>query len=81
MELVLGRVGHYFNSGNGSCSTAVVVDVVGEAQIAAPARVNITGWSHDGEGFKHLDVPAVPAPTVEDTASSFHLTRDCPWSR
>lgn len=74
--IVLGRVGHYFNSGNGACSTALIVEANADGE-----PVNVAGWTHDGATFSRAAVPVVAAPTREDTASSFHLTRDCPWSR
>lgn len=72
--LVLGRVGHYFNAGNGACATALVVGV-------DEATINVVGWERDGDSFRRTSVPVVPTPALEDTAASFHLTRDCPWAR
>lgn len=79
--IVLGRVGHYFNSGNGSCSVALVTDVTNPGQLEGLIDVNVVGWTHGNSSFGHEDVPVVAAPTKDDTTSSFHFTRDCPWSR
>ena len=75
-DMVLGRIGHYFtpnSEGGGFCQTAIVVDV-GEA----PLSVCLAGWEHDGEPFRHLEVP-VGAALI--SAANFHLNRDCPWGR
>lgn len=75
-EIVLGRVGHYFDAGNGSCSTALIVD--------APSQetVNVAGWNQGGTAFSRTSVPVDATPDTEaDRANSFHLTRDCPWGR
>jgi hypothetical protein len=74
--LVLGRVGHYFDAGNGSCSTALVVNV-----FEGDSLVNVTAWNHDGTPFSRTSVSLEAKPAIEDTASSFHLNRDCPWGR
>lgn len=73
-QLVLGRVVHYFDAGNGSCSTALVVD-------AGPSVANLAVWNHGGTQITRVDVPHTAAPAIEDTESSFHFTRDCPWGR
>lgn len=74
-EMVLGRVGHYFDAGNGSCNAAIVVEV------HTPELVNVAGWNHGGTNYTRTSVPVDPSPTTEATANSFHLTRDCPWGR
>lgn len=79
-QIVLGRVGHYFDAGNGSCSTALIVETFGPEGGEATA-VNVAGWHHGGDAFSRTSVPVDGAPTAEAAANSFHLTRDCPWGR
>lgn len=86
-QIVLGRVGHYFDAGNGSCSTGLIVQTFeppagfeGAAR-PEPTVVNVAGWNHDGAEFRRTSVPVDAAPTTEAHANSFHLTRDCPWGR
>ena len=76
MEIVLGRVGHYFDAGNGSCSTALIVQVHEGA-----TSINVAGWHHGGDQFSRTSVPVNATPGPDDSQSSFHLTRECPWSR
>ncbi len=80
--IVLGRIGHYFTAGSGTCSTAIVVETFGQAgEDGSPATgVNVAGWNHDGSPFSRTSVP-VYAEKTEASVSSFHLNRDCPWSR
>jgi len=75
-QLVLARAGHYFNAGNGTCSAATVAKVHGEG-----SAVNLSVLEADGTTYQRTSVPVNPTPAVEDTTSSFHLTRDCPWGR
>lgn len=77
-QIVLGRVGHYHDAGNGSCSTAIVteVQVAGEFQ-----SVNVAAWHHGGEPFSRTSVPVDSTPDKDAEANTFHLTRDCPWER
>lgn len=77
--IVLGRVGHYFDAGNGSCSTALVVQT--DVANTPPAIVNVVAWHHDGDTFSRTSVPVDAEPSPDAAANSFHLTRDCPWSR
>lgn len=65
--------------GNGSCSTALVVDTFGPD--GAATGVNVAAWNHDGTPFSRTSVPVDPAPSTEAHANSFHLTRDCPFGR
>lgn len=78
--IVLARLGHYFDAGNGSCATAIVVntDVSGELDIPV---VTLRAWHHGGEEFGRTDVPVVAHPSTDDSNNTFHLTRDCPWGR
>jgi hypothetical protein len=63
--------------------TALVVDVVGpdEPDDVSDLRVNVTAWHHGGEPFSRTLVPVDPSPSTEADHNSFHLTRQCPWSR
>lgn len=74
--LVLGRIGHYFDAGNGSCSTALVVHV-----FAGGAAINLVAWHQGGEQISRTSVPVSTSPSKDDETSSFHLNRDCPWGR
>jgi hypothetical protein len=76
--LVLTRLGHYFDAGNGSCSTAIVTEAFVEEGGNA---VNLSVWHHGGDQFSRSSVPVVSAPTTDADANSFHLSRDCPWAR
>lgn len=78
--IVLGRVGHYFDAGNGSCSTAIVVEAFASPD-GAPGAVNVTAWHHGGDSFSRTSVPVDAEPSPDAAANSFHLTRDCPWGR
>lgn len=83
-QIVLGRVGHYFDAGNGSCSTALVVgtfpEATGEGDLVT--GVNVQAWHHGGEPFTRTSVPVVVVIAAQDYhENSFHLTRDCPWGR
>lgn len=89
MEIVLGRVGHYFDASNGSCRTALIVQTFPgpstpddpEPNLGEGGLVNVAAWNHDGTPFSRTSVPVDPNPSTEATANSFHLTRECPWSR
>ena len=79
-HMVLGRVGHFHvpdGDGAGSCQVAIVAHVHPSAD--GGELVNVAGFQHDGEPFRHLDVPVY----VEEgfAKASFHLTRDCPYGR
>lgn len=74
--IVLGRIGHYFDAGNGGCSTAIVVHV-----FDGDSLVNLTVFNQGGTPVSRTSVSLEAAPAIEDTANSFHLNRDCPWSR
>lgn len=77
--IVLGRIGHYFNAGNGSCAAALIVDVgVGSA---VEGTVNLAGWFGSGDDFTRTSVPVNQTPTLEDEHNSFHLAQQCPWGR
>jgi hypothetical protein len=83
MEIVLGRIGHYFTptdgQGNGSCQTATIANVEASEPVEAGLiTVNLGVLEHSGESFARQDV-VVGNPSAG--LSSFHLTRDCPWSR
>lgn len=75
-RIVLGRIGHYFDAGNGGCSTAIVVHVFEDGDL-----VNLTAFNQGGTPYSRTLVPLEVAPKIEDTSNSFHLTRDCPWVR
>lgn len=79
-DIVLTRLGHYFDAGNGSCSTALVVwaGVTGELDIPI---VNVQAWHHGGEPFSREAVAVVAHPSTDDGANSFHLGRACSWGR
>jgi len=77
MNLV--RLGHYFNPGNDSCQTALVVKVV--KQGAIDSVVNLVVWDSDGDQTKHLDVQEYTNPQPSDESASFHLSASCPWQR
>lgn len=79
-EVVLARLGHYFDAGNGSCSTALVAEAFGPEEGEATA-VNLAVFNHSGSHTTRTSVPVDASPTTEATANSFHLTRDCPWHR
>ena len=79
MNLV--RLGHYFNPGNDSCQTALVVKVVDPGTHGTDSRVNLKVWDGDGDDDKRLDVPENTNPTTADTEASFHLSTNCPWGR
>lgn len=79
-EIVLGRVGHYYDAGNGSCATALVVDVAVQGELDIPV-VNIQAWHHGGTPFSRASVPVVAHPSTDDSNNTFHLSRDCPWGR
>lgn len=84
--LNLTRMGHYFvpqgeGAGPdglpatfGSCQTAVVVGVNSHEDVTT---VNLRGWTHEGEEFRHLEV----ATDADPRSASFHLSRDCPFGR
>lgn len=75
--IVLGRVGHYFDAGNGSCSTAIVVGTFdGDTGL-----VNVQAWHRDGAPFSRTSVSLEASPSTDQSSNSFHLTRDCPWAR
>lgn len=80
MEIVLGRIGHYYDAGNDSCATAIVVDTHGPDG-GAPTSVNVRAWHHSGEAFTRTSVPVDSSPSAEAQANSFHLTRDCHRAR
>jgi hypothetical protein len=81
--LVLGRIGHYFDASYGSCSTAIVVDAAEDVGTEASHTdmANVAAWNRDGMSFSRTSVPVNATPSIEDTRSSFHLNRDCPWGR
>jgi len=75
----LGRIGHYHvpkDDTSGSCQTAIVTAV---DRSAGGDTVNLGVWQRDGDAFARQDVPAVVPPPAEH--ASFHLNRDCPYSR
>ena len=76
-EIKLGRVGHY--SYQQVCQTALITDVLPDAFDTAtgklPTRVNVAGWSHDGDAFSRRGVAFGVSPGSE---AEFHLNRDCP---
>lgn len=82
MNLV--RLGHYHTpSGageNGTCQTALVVDVVQQDPIRA--RVNLVVWQQDGEQDRRLDVQQDdPMKGIERGEATFHLSSECPYGR
>lgn len=82
--IVLGRLGHYFDAGNGSCSTALIIrtfdkEVSGRDWNAQ--KVNVAGWHHDGDAFSRTSVAINSTPSTDDSGNSFHLSANCPWSR
>ena len=79
--LVLGRIGHYFDAGNGSCRTALIVGTFSTTEGQQAPIVNLTAWAHGGDPFTRSSVPVVQEPTVEDSSNSFHLGQSCPWAR
>lgn len=79
--IVLGRIGHYFDAGNGSCQTAVIVAVWADEYDDAPG-VNLAGWQQDADDFKRFSVKVVAQPTIDDTENSFHLGGPaCPFGK
>lgn len=74
--IVLGRIAHYFDAGNGSCSSAIVVDVHPDV-----ARVNLTVFNHSGAPIVRTSVPVKPDPDRADVENSAHLAQTCPWKR
>lgn len=81
MEIVLGRVGHYFDAGNGACQTALVTAAFSSETVPDAGAVNLAVWNHGATQTARASVPVDAAPTTEAKANSFHLTRDCPWGR
>ena len=79
MEIVLGRIGHYFDAGSGGCQTAIVTQVWRDG--ADPASVNVAAWNHGGTQFTRSSVPIDQAPSADDEANSFHLAQGCPFGR
>lgn len=80
-DIVLTRLGHYFDAGNGSCSTALVVEGP-SGGLDDQFFVNVTAWHHDGTPFNRTSVPVVKVVAAEAYhENSFHLSRDCPWGR
>lgn len=80
-QIGLGRIGHYFDAGNGSCSTAIVVDTFGPADQESTA-VNVNAWNHGTTAFSRTSVPVDPSPSTEATANSFHLAGPaCPFGK
>jgi hypothetical protein len=79
-EIVLMRAGHYFDAGNGSCRGATIAHVF-EDQNGTATAVNLAILEISGGAFSRSSVPVAPFPTINDTTSSFHLTRECPWER
>lgn len=79
--IVLGRIGHYFDAGNGSCSTALVVETVPGLEPGQSGVITVKAWHHGGEEFTRTSVPVVGTPAASDSANSFHLNRSCPWGR
>lgn len=75
MDIVLMRAGHYYDAGNGGCQGATV------AHVWSQTVVNLQVLNSSGDAVTRSSVPVNPTPAVEDTANSFHLTRDCPWDR
>jgi hypothetical protein len=85
-EIVLMRAGHYFTPTSsdgeelsGSCQGATVahVDDMGEGD-KYWQEVNLDVVTHSADHLPRLGV-RVAAPA--QGSASFHLTRDCPWSR
>ena len=74
-EIKLGRVGHY--SYQNVCQTASIVFVIDRPNDLVQLRVNVAGWTHDGDAFRRSDVPVGP---IEGDQEEFHLNRDCPRS-
>lgn len=73
--IVLGRVGHYHDAGNGSCSTALITHV-------GDGWVNVAAWHAGGGSFPRTSVPVDAAPQpVDADRNSFHLAQQCPWGR
>lgn len=79
-EIKLGRVGHY--SIREVCQTALITDVLPEAFDSEtgklPQRVNVAGWSKDGDAFSRRGVLFGVSQADE---GEFHLNRDCPEHR
>lgn len=79
-HMVLGRVGHYHvpdGDSAGSCQVAIVAHVHEGAD--GDELVNVAGFQHDGEPFRHLNVPVFRAEV--SSKASFHTTRECPFGR
>lgn len=79
--IVLGRIGHYFDAGNGSCRTALIVGTFETAEGVQAPIVNVTAWQHGGDPFTRTSVPVVAEPSAADTSNSFHLAQACPWHK
>ena len=77
----LTRLGHYFNPGNDSCQTALVVKVVEQGVHGIDSVVNLKVWDGDGDEYKRLGVRENTNPTTADTEASFHLSTHCQWVR
>ena len=79
-EIKLGRVGHY--SYQQVCQTGLITDVHPEAFDTAtgklPVKVNVAGWTKDGDPFSRR---GVVFGVNEGDEGEFHLNRDCPWTR
>jgi hypothetical protein len=76
MDILLMRAGHYFDAGNGHCYGATIAHVGDEG-----GTVNLSCLGEGGDPFPRHEVPVKGTPSLDDTKNSFHLTRDCPWSR
>jgi hypothetical protein len=86
-EIVLGRIGHYYDPGSGACSAALVTHVYSapgegpETGAGAPIiLVNLRVWQSDAEDQRRLSVP-VAGDQPREGMATFHLNRDCPWGR
>lgn len=78
-ELNLGRIGHYFTPNSsegeelsGGCQKADVVKVFS----AELVNLDVT----DGNG-RHEPRTSVAVKAPDGDGASFHLNRDCPWTR
>lgn len=75
-EIKLTRAGHYFDAGNGACHSATIAHVFDGGN-----AVNLSVLSQDGAQFERTSVPVKDYPSVDDTKSSFHLSRACPFGK
>lgn len=82
--IVLGRAGHYFvptSSADepltGSCQAATIAHVWHGAD-DQPSAVNLSVLEQSGRPFERTSV-VIGVPVVG--SASFHLNRDCPWTR